>query len=73
MRRALRWIRNGLLALVGIVALLAGGVYVVSEMRMRRSFTADAAPIAVPQGAAVIGAWWWRVAAPTVTAKTWPA
>ena len=54
MRRALVWIRNALVALVGLVALLVGGVYIVSEMRMRRSFTVDTAPIAVPQDAAAI-------------------
>jgi mono/diheme cytochrome c family protein len=54
MRRALVWIRNGLLALVGLVVLLIGSIYVVSELRMRRSFTVDAAPIAVPQSAAAI-------------------
>lgn len=54
MRRALIWIRNALLALVGLVALAAGGVYVVSEMRMRRAFTVEAAPLVVPEGAAAI-------------------
>lgn len=54
MRRTLVWIRNGLLALIGLAVLLVGGVYAVSELRMRRSFTVDAAPIGVPQDAAAI-------------------
>jgi mono/diheme cytochrome c family protein len=53
-RRFLRWMRNGLLALLGLVALGSAGIYVVSELRLRRSFTVEAAPISVPQGAAAI-------------------
>jgi mono/diheme cytochrome c family protein len=42
------------LALAGLLVLLVAGVYGVSELRMRRSFTIDAAPIAVPQGAVAV-------------------
>lgn len=54
MRRVLIWLRNGLIALIGLIVLLIAGVYGVSEYRFRRTFSVEATQIAVPQGAAAI-------------------
>lgn len=54
MYRVLIWIRNGLLLIVGLIAVAIGIAYGLSEYRLRRTITVDPSPIAVPAGDAAI-------------------
>ena len=54
MKRALRWLRNGLIGLVVILILALASAYVISERRIRRTYRVPAANIAVPTDSASI-------------------
>lgn len=54
MKRALRWIRNGLLALLVLAVIAAAGIYALSEYVMRRTHDAPAASVALPAGIAAL-------------------
>ncbi|MGK2962194.1 MAG: c-type cytochrome [Gemmatimonadaceae bacterium] len=54
MRRALRWLRNGLLGLVGLLVLLGAGIYVASELKIREKHNTAGRPVTVPSDAASI-------------------
>ena len=48
MLRVLRWLRNGLLGIVGLVVLAAGVLYVLSERIVRRTYQEPLVGLAVP-------------------------
>ncbi len=54
MRRALRWLRNGLLGLVGLLVLLGAGIYGASELKIREQHSTAGRPVAVPSDPASI-------------------
>jgi mono/diheme cytochrome c family protein len=54
MRRALRWLRNGLLGLVALLAAAALVLYVMSERVVRRAYDDPGTPVVVPTDSASI-------------------
>lgn len=54
MRRILLWLRNGLLALMGLVLLALAGLYGLSEYRLRQRFVVEATELAIPRDDAAI-------------------
>src|SRR5687767_8902583 len=54
MKRALRWLRNGLIGLAVILLVAVTSAYVISERTIRRTYTAPPANIAVPTDSASI-------------------
>ncbi len=54
MKRALRWLRNGLLALIGLILLGATVVYVQSERIAKRTYDRALEPVSVPSDSASI-------------------
>lgn len=54
MKRALRWLRNGLIGLVVILIIAVTSAYVISERMIRRTYTAPATNITVPTDSASI-------------------
>ena len=49
MKRALRWLRNGLLGFAGLFFSAAVVVYIVSERVVRRTYDAPGTPVSVPR------------------------
>lgn len=47
MKRALRWIRNGLLGLLALIVILIAGVYAASELIIRRKYDVKGTPVAI--------------------------
>ncbi|MDP9202092.1 MAG: c-type cytochrome [Gemmatimonadota bacterium] len=54
MKRALRWLRNGLLGIVALFLVAALVVYIVSERIARRTYDAPGTPVSVPGDSASI-------------------
>jgi mono/diheme cytochrome c family protein len=54
MRRAFRWLRNGLLGFAALFLVAALVVYVVSERQARRTYDAPGSPVSVPGDSASI-------------------
>ncbi len=53
-KRFFRWLRIIAIGLVGLIALLAGGVYIASELRLNRTYTINAEPLTIPNDPATI-------------------
>jgi cytochrome c553 len=52
MKRALRWLRNGLLGFAALFLIAALLVYIVSERVARRTYDAPGRPVSVPRDSA---------------------
>lgn len=54
MRRVLRWVGIGVGALAGLLLLVVGAAYLITEMRFNRTFTDVGEPVTVPSDPALI-------------------
>lgn len=54
MRRSVRWLRNGVAGLFGLIVVAALAIFAVSEMTVRRAYKEPGRPVAVPSDAASI-------------------
>jgi cytochrome c553 len=52
--RALRWLRNAVIGVIALVLLAAAGIYVMSEVKLRRSYDTRGTSVAIPADSASI-------------------